>query len=109
MRVAGQGACGAGAAHACTHGQHVSWPRGVGNPTLTRPGRLRAIFNILCEQPETVAAFLVPRVRTVAARREAGRYIRYLTAWRALERFLTAPLHANRFFDGAGAVAGAPP
>jgi len=32
----------AGAAHACTHGQHVSWPRGVGNPTLTRPGRLRA-------------------------------------------------------------------
>lgn len=42
VRVAGQGACGAGAAHACTHGQHVSWPRGVGNPTLTRPGRLRA-------------------------------------------------------------------
>jgi hypothetical protein len=52
-----------------------------------------------------VAAFLVPRVRTVAARREAGRYIRYLTAWRALERFLTAPMHANRFFDGAGARA----
>ena len=50
-----------------------------------------------------MAAFLVPRVRTVAARREAGRYIRYLTIARALERFLTAPMNANRFFDGEGA------
>ena len=49
-----------------------------------------------------MAAFLVPRVRTVAARREAGRYIRYLTIARALERFLTAPMNANRFFDGEG-------
>ncbi len=67
--------------------------------------RRAQIFNILCEQPETVAAFLVPRVRTVAARREAGRYIRYLTLARALERFLTAPMHANRFFDSEGAPA----
>ena len=52
-----------------------------------------------------MAAFLVPRVRTVAARREAGRYIRYLTLARALERFLTAPMHANRFFDSEGAPA----
>lgn len=50
-----------------------------------------------------MAAFLVPRVRTVAARREAGRYIRYLTIARALERFLTAPINANRFFDSEGA------
>ena len=50
-----------------------------------------------------MAAFLVPRVRTVAARREAGRYIRYLTIARALERFITAPMNANRFFDSEGA------
>lgn len=60
------------------------------------------VFNILCEQPETVAAFLVPRVRTVVARNEAQRYIRYLTAWSALTRFITAPLRAQRFFDADG-------
>lgn len=79
--------------------------RAVHISALSVPVRPRGaqIFNILCEQPETVAAFLVPRVRTVAARREAGRYIRYLTVARALERFLTAPMHANRFFDSEGA------
>lgn len=61
------------------------------------------IFNILCEQPETVAAFLVPRARTVAARGEAGRYIRFLTLPRALLRFITAPLRTNRFFNADGA------
>lgn len=62
------------------------------------------IFNILCEQPETVAAFLVPRARTVAARGQVGRYIKFLTLRRAMLRFLTAPLHSNRFFDGQGAT-----
>ncbi|KAK9917725.1 hypothetical protein WJX75_007567 [Coccomyxa subellipsoidea] len=62
----------------------------------------KQIFNILCEQPETVAAFLVPRARTVAARGEAGRYIRFLTLPRALLRFITAPLRANRFFNADG-------
>lgn len=61
------------------------------------------IFNILCEQPETVAVFLVPRARTVAARGESGRYIRFLTLPRALIRFITAPLRANRFFSADGA------
>lgn len=60
------------------------------------------MFNILCEQPETVAAFLVPRIRTVVARNEAQRYIRYLTVWSALTRFITAPLRAQRFFDADG-------
>ena len=60
------------------------------------------VFNILCEQPETVAAFLVPRARTVAARGQTGRYIKFLTLPRAMLRFLTAPLHSNRFFDGQG-------
>ena len=65
------------------------------------------IFNILCEQPETVAAFLVPRARTIAARREAWRYVRFLTLPRAAARFITAPLRAHRFFgaDGARALA----
>lgn len=62
------------------------------------------MFNILCEQPETVAAFLVPRIRTVVARNEAQRYIRYLTVWSALTRFITAPLRAQRFFDADGGL-----
>lgn len=63
---------------------------------------LLQIFNILCEQPETVAAYLVPRARTIAARGESSRYIRFLTLPRAFMRFVTAPLHANRFFSPDG-------
>ncbi len=61
-------------------------------------------FNILCEQPETVAAYLVPRMRTVVARGGRQRYIRYLTPARALWFFLNAPLRMRRFFDGEGAM-----
>ena len=64
---------------------------------------MQAVFNILCEQPETVAAYLVPRIRTVAARGEATRYIRFLTLPRAIARFLGAPFKAGRFFNSAGA------
>ena len=63
----------------------------------------KQVFNILCEQPETVAAYLVPRVRTVVARGGGGQYIKYLTLPRALARFMTAPLRANRYFDRQGA------
>ena len=49
-----------------------------------------------------MAAFLVPRARTVAARGQTGRYIKFLTLPRAMLRFLTAPLHTGRFFDGQG-------
>lgn len=59
-------------------------------------------FNILCEQPETVAAYLVPRIRTVVARGDRRRYIRYLTPTRVLWFFLMAPLRMRRFFDGDG-------
>lgn len=62
----------------------------------------KQIFNILCEHPETVAAYMVPRLRTVVARGYTGSYIRYLTIPRALMRFLTAPLNSNRYFDSAG-------
>ena len=64
----------------------------------------KKVFNILCEHPETVAAYMVPRVRTVVARGNTGSYIRYLTIPRALLRFVTAPLNANRYFDSAGAL-----
>ncbi|KAK9829190.1 hypothetical protein WJX72_004398 [[Myrmecia] bisecta] len=62
----------------------------------------KKIFNILCEQPETVAAFLVPRVRTVVARKQASAYIRFLTLGRALQKFAAAPLRTQRFFDKEG-------
>ncbi len=62
----------------------------------------KQVFNILCEQPETVAAYLVPRVRTIVARGNGGQYVKYLTLPRALARFMTAPLRANRYFDRQG-------
>lgn len=46
----------------------------------------KQFFNILCEQPEIVAAFLVPRMRTVVAKGSRSTKIRYLTVGRALER-----------------------
>ena len=57
-------------------------------------------FNVLCEQPETVAAFLVARIRSVIAREEEFAKIEYLTPWRALMRLLKAPFNIKgRFFD----------
>ncbi|GMH43428.1 hypothetical protein BSKO_11350 [Bryopsis sp. KO-2023] len=62
----------------------------------------KQFFNILCEQPETVAAFLVPRMRTVVARKQKRAKVTYLTMARALERLLTAPSRFGRFFDEQG-------
>ncbi len=59
-------------------------------------------FDILCEHPETVAAFLVPRMRCTVARGLSGQHIRYLTFFRALSRFATAPFRLGRFFDAEG-------
>jgi chlorophyll(ide) b reductase len=59
-------------------------------------------FDILCEHPETVAAFLVPRIRCTVARGLSGQHIRYLTVLRALSRFATAPFRLGRFFDVQG-------
>jgi chlorophyll(ide) b reductase len=42
--------------------------------------RNKQVFNVLCEHPETAAAYLVPRVRTVIARQEYSTYIRFLTS-----------------------------
>jgi len=62
----------------------------------------KQVFNILCEHPETVAAFLVPRVRTVVARGLADQRIRYLTPARALGRFFAAPFRMGKYFDAKG-------
>lgn len=63
---------------------------------------LMQVFNILCEHPETVAAFLVPRARSVVARGDRGAAIRYLTPARVLAKLLAAPLRAGRYFDSNG-------
>ena len=51
-------------------GIHTLSPGMVLTPLLLEGAtdRNKAIFNILCEQPETVAAFLTPRVRSVPTR-----------------------------------------
>lgn len=65
--------------------------------------RNKKIFNVLCEQPETVAAFLVPRARSAIACGRSGSAIRYLTPAHALAKLLTAPLHApGKYFDRHG-------
>ena len=53
-------------------------------------------------QPETVAAYLVPRVRTVVARKSLSTYIKYLTIPRALVKFMSAPTKANKYFNKHG-------
>ena len=55
-----------------------------------------------CVQPETVAAYLVPRVRTVVARKAMSTYIKYLTIPRALVKFMSAPTKANKYFSKQG-------
>ncbi len=54
------------------------------------------IFNILAEQPETVAKFLVPRIKKIKG---SGKSIRFLTTLKILWRFLTAKKRKNRFFN----------
>eukprot|EP01026_Neomeris_dumetosa_P063310 TRINITY_DN6007_c0_g1_i2.p1 TRINITY_DN6007_c0_g1~~TRINITY_DN6007_c0_g1_i2.p1 ORF type:complete len:465 (-),score=45.21 TRINITY_DN6007_c0_g1_i2:439-1809(-) len=62
----------------------------------------KQVFNVLCEQPETVAAYLVSRVRSVVARNVSGSYIKFLTPINVIWRILTAPSRVGRFFDVDG-------
>lgn len=50
-------------------GIHTLSPGMVLTPLLLEGAteRNKAVFNVLCEQPETVAAFLVPRIRLEAS------------------------------------------
>ena len=63
---------------------------------------LAVLICFMTVQPETVAAYLVPRVRTVVARKSLSTYIKYLTIPRALGKFLTAPTKANKYFNKQG-------
>jgi NAD(P)-dependent dehydrogenase (short-subunit alcohol dehydrogenase family) len=55
--------------------------------------RAKKVFNILADRPETVAAFLVPRI--LAARR-SGALIAWLTGPKIMSRFMTAGFARRR-------------
>lgn len=55
----------------------------------------KRIFNILADTPETVAQWLVPRMRA-ATNRPSGDYIRYLTPTSVVWRFATASWRKDR-------------
>ena len=63
---------------------------------------IRKFFNVLAEEPETVAKNLVPRIRTVTG---SGAYIRFLTNLDGILRILTGfpqIVFGGRFFDSNG-------
>ena len=64
--------------------------------------RQKRAFNILAEQPSTAAAYLVPKMRSVAMTTKTGTYYKYLTNFKATLRFMTAWRYKNRFFDRDG-------
>ncbi len=63
-------------------------PDGETSPVLA-DAHFRKVFNILADKPETVAAFLVPRM---LANTKNGAHIKWLTNGKAAWRFMTAPL-----------------
>ena len=82
-------------------GVHTLSPGMVLTDLLLRDAtpEVKRIYNILAEKPETVAGWLVERVRQVEG---SGQYIRYLTNPKAAWRFATAWRRKNRFFDEQG-------
>jgi NAD(P)-dependent dehydrogenase (short-subunit alcohol dehydrogenase family) len=58
--------------------------------------RTRRLFNILADTPETVAAFLVPRILST---RKSGRHIAWLTTPRIMYRFMTAGITRRRVIE----------
>jgi chlorophyll(ide) b reductase len=62
---------------------------------------LRHVFNILCETPDVVAAWLVPRLQAACRRGAAGTHIRFLTKLGVVGRFLTSRWRRNRLIDEA--------
>jgi len=64
----------------------------------TKPSAFK-IFNILAEMPETVSAYLVPRIRAVSDSKKTGVKIRYLRTEGVIYRFLTFFLRRNRLID----------
>lgn len=70
--------------------------RGPGSPMV------RKVFNVLAEEPETVAGFLVPRIRETVMQKRGSSAIRFLTipsgALRMVAGFLFG-YRKNKFFD----------
>jgi len=58
--------------------------------------RTRKVFNILADRPETVAAFLVPRILNA---RRPGIRIAWLTSAKILYRFMTAGIMKRKVID----------
>lgn len=56
----------------------------------------KKMFNIICEQPETVAQALVPNLRTVKG---TGKAINYLTPPRIVFAIVNAWYRRGRWFD----------
>lgn len=76
---------------------HTASPGMVTTELLLKGATPRSlkIFNILAEEPETTAAWLVPRMRGAIAA-PSGQYIKYLTPSGAAWRFATAPWRKDR-------------
>jgi len=60
---------------------------------------MRQAFNVICEQPETVAEALVPRMR---ATRGTGKHLAFLTGPRIARAVLGAWARRGRWFDEEG-------
>ncbi|HEY1016226.1 MAG TPA: SDR family oxidoreductase [Herpetosiphonaceae bacterium] len=67
--------------------------------------RSKQVFNLLAEQPSTVARFLAPRIRAATG---SGRYIKFLTTPGIAWRFATFWRRRGRFFDTQGRWVAAP-
>jgi len=67
--------------------------------------KMRALaFDALAEHPETAAAFLVPRARSLVAAGDRSSAVRSLTPLCAAARLLSAPLRRGRHFDAGTAT-----
>jgi len=77
---------------------HCASPGMMITPLLLEgaPPLARQFFNALAEQPEVVAAFLVPRMRSAVARGLNGAYPRFLTPANALWRCVAATAPPRR-------------
>ncbi|KAL3687359.1 hypothetical protein R1sor_013668 [Riccia sorocarpa] len=59
----------------------------------------KKMFNLICEQPETVARVLVPNLRLVTG---TGKAVNYLTPARIILAIVTAWIRRGRWFDEEG-------
>lgn len=58
--------------------------------------RTKKVYNILADKPETVAAFLAPRI---LAARKSGKHIAWLTSGKIMFRFMTAGIAKRKVIE----------